>query len=78
MAHASTKWLIHTFHLKIVVTLVLWFLVPSLPPSWLKTLGIPEMGSTFIFLRLLGVAYGALLVGYVFGLRDALRDIYSE
>ena len=53
--------------LKIVVT-VAWF-VPLLlfPIPLLKEMGFPTCPSN-IFLRLLGMAYGALLVGYAFGL----------
>ena len=46
-----------------------------LPVSVLQALGfvVPEPQ---IFLRLLGMAYAALIVGYGFGLRDSLRGTY--
>jgi hypothetical protein len=64
--------------LKIVVTTVLWF-GPLLlfPVSLLERLGFPTGPST-IFLKLLGMAYGALLVGYVFGWVDTLRGRYPR
>ncbi len=58
---------------KIVFTVVLWCL-PLLffPESLLIKLGLPEP-SSMLFLRLLGMAYVALVVGYCFGLRKTLK-----
>jgi hypothetical protein len=53
---------------KILVTAVFWFApLLFLPGSLITRLGFPACPSV-IFLRLLGMAYGSLLVGYVFGL----------
>ena len=54
---------------KIVITLV-FLCVPLLffPPSLFATLGIPSP-QPLLFARLLGVAYVALLVGYLNGIR---------
>jgi hypothetical protein len=61
---------------KIIFTILLW-VVPLLlfPTVWLHHLGFP-VPEPQIFLRLLGMAYLALAVGYAFGLRSALRGIY--
>lgn len=47
------------------------------PASLLQWLGfaVPEPR---IFLRLLGMAYAALVVGYGFGLRDSLRGVHPS
>lgn len=64
--------------LKIGVTVVLWF-VPLLfvPVPVLVCLGFPSFPAP-IFLRLLGMAYGALLVGYGFGLAAARQGRYPR
>lgn len=61
---------------KIALTLALWC-VPLLlfPPAWLAALGFP-LPQPLLFLRLLGMAYAALVVGYGFGLRAARRGEY--
>ena len=58
---------------KIAFTILLWCL-PLLvfPTSLLEWLGF-VVPSPLIFLRLLGLAYLALTVGYVFGLHDLRR-----
>jgi hypothetical protein len=64
------------FIVKIGFTVFAWC-IPLLlfPSSLLQQLGFPLPTPT-IFLRLLGMAYAALLVGYVFGLRSALQGNY--
>lgn len=64
--------------LKIGITVFFWF-IPLLffPVSWLKSIGLPDLGPP-IFIRLLGMAYGALLVGYVFGLIEGLNGRYPR
>jgi hypothetical protein len=64
--------------LKIVVTTVLWF-VPLLffPSDLLRTVGFPDM-APLIFIKLLGMAYGALLVGYVFGFIAVCHGSYPH
>lgn len=64
--------------LKIGITTVLWF-VPLLlfPLPLLESLGFPP-GPAPIFLRLLGMAYGSLLVSYGFGLAAARRGRYPH
>ena len=61
---------------KIAVTILAWC-IPLLlfPTSLLKSLGfkVPE---PILFFRLLGIAYTALVVGYVFGLQTSLRGGY--
>lgn len=63
---------------KIVLTSLVWC-IPLLffPAAWLKLLGFP-VPEPLLFLRLLGMAYVALVVGYGFGLRDALRNQYPK
>lgn len=63
---------------KIGITTVLWF-VPLLlvPLPLLEGLGFP-LGPATIFLRLLGMAYGSLLVSYGFGLAATLRGRYPH
>jgi hypothetical protein len=62
--------------LKIGITIVFWF-GPLLlcPLPLLERLGFPTCPSA-IFLRLLGMAYGALTVSYVFGLVAARQGRY--
>ena len=63
---------------KIIVTIVAWC-VPMLlfPASILSSLGLP-VPDPIIYLRLLGMAYIALVVGYGFGLRAVRRGEYPE
>jgi hypothetical protein len=63
---------------KIVLTLAVWC-VPLLlfPASWLSALGFP-LPEPLLFLRLLGMAYAALVVGYWFGLQAARRGEYPR
>ncbi|MGH8104866.1 MAG: hypothetical protein ACREO1_14160 [Arenimonas sp.] len=63
---------------KIVLTSLVWC-IPLLffPVAWLKMLGFP-VPEPALFLRLLGMAYLALVIGYGFGLRDALRNTYPH
>lgn len=54
---------------KIVVTGLFWCLpLLAFPPAWFVALGMPAP-EPMLFVRLLGAAYLALLVGYYFGLR---------
>ena len=64
--------------LKIVLTLAIWC-VPLLlfPPELLRMLGFP-VPEPILFLRLLGVAYVALVVGYAFGWRETRRGSYPS
>lgn len=61
---------------KIAITIFAWS-IPFLlaPPRLIESLGfkVPE---PILFLRLLGVAYAALVVGYVFGLQTSLSGGY--
>jgi hypothetical protein len=61
---------------KIVLTVAVWC-VPLLlfPESLLLRMGFP-VPEPELFLRLLGMAYGALVVGYGFGLRSAKQGQY--
>lgn len=64
--------------IKIGVTVVLWFIpLLFLPSDLLRTMGFPDLGPP-IFIRLLGMAYGALLVGYVFGLLATRHGNYPR
>jgi hypothetical protein len=65
--------------LKIGITVFFWF-IPLLffPIDFLNdSIGFPELGPP-VFIRLLGMAYGALLVGYVFGLIESLDGRYPR
>jgi len=60
---------------KILATLALWA-VPGLllPPPWFPIFGIPEPpAAQLIFIRLLGAAYLALVVGYALAWRAPAR-----
>ncbi|MEL6614926.1 MAG: hypothetical protein AAFQ43_04275 [Bacteroidota bacterium] len=63
---------------KLALTVVLWS-APLLlaPAAWLAALGFPEP-RPLLFVRLLGVAYAALAVGYALGLRDVRRGRRPE
>lgn len=64
------------FILKIGLTLLLWCgPLLLLPNSWLQNLGFPVMIPE-VYLKLLGCAYLALVVGYAFGLRDAIKGLH--
>ncbi|HEY0603808.1 MAG TPA: hypothetical protein VGD58_12895 [Herpetosiphonaceae bacterium] len=73
---ASTL-LLFVLWFKIIVTLVFWS-VPLLflRQSFMQRLGIP-VPEPFLFIRLLGGAYMALVVGYGLGVRDVQlnRDV---
>lgn len=60
---------------KIVVTLGVWALPALLlPPPWFPVFGIPEPPlAHLIFVRLLGAAYTALVVGYALAWRTPAR-----
>ena len=61
---------------KIVVTVFVWVLpLLLLPAEILVLLGFP-LPEPAVFLRLLGIAYAALVVGYALGLRQARRKAY--
>jgi hypothetical protein len=64
------------FVIKILFTLVIWC-IPLLffPGKLLASIGIPEP-INIVFLRLLGMAYAALMLGYVFGLIATMRGDY--
>ena len=68
--------LARVFLAKIVLTFLLWC-IPLLlfPASVLTSLGFP-VPEPQVFLRLLGTAYVALVVGYAFALRAISRDEY--
>jgi len=61
---------------KIVLTVAVWC-IPLLlfPAEWLRRLGFP-VPEPQLFLRLLGMAYTALVVGYCFGLKASNRGEY--
>lgn len=63
---------------KIALTVAAWC-VPLLllPASLLEAMGFP-VPEPRLFLRLLGMAYTALVVGYAFGLRSVRRGEYPE
>ena len=58
---------------KVAMTACIW-VAPLLcfPVSWLEALGFP-VPEPVLFLRLLGMAYAALVVGYCAGLRELGR-----
>jgi hypothetical protein len=60
---------------KIIYTAIFWC-IPLLffPASAASWLGIPEP-QPILFAHLLGAAFGALLVGYAYGLLDSLRGL---
>ncbi len=61
------------FIVKITVTLIFWSLLPLLiPPSWLEFLGLPPQ-SSYIFIKLYGMAALSLVVGYGFGLKESYQ-----
>lgn len=57
--------LLLTILFKIAVTILLWGLPLLLPSSVLKDLGFPSMDN-YMFVRMLGCAYLALSLGYIF------------
>jgi hypothetical protein len=58
----------HVLWVKIVFTLLGWCLpLLTFPAPWFQALGMPEP-RPLVFARLLGAAFLALLVGYLFGL----------
>jgi hypothetical protein len=70
---ASTALLI-VLLIKILVTLFFWsFPLLLLPISYLERIGIPSTTSS-VFIRLLGAAYTALLVGYILAVGDLRRN----
>lgn len=71
--------LIVVFLLKIGVTLALWTApLLLLSEAWLVHIGFPIREPHMPLVRLLGAAYGALLVNYLFGLRCTLQNRYPR
>ena len=66
--------------LKIGITIAFWFIPLLFVPIRLlhEHLGFPDLGSAAIFIRLLGMAYGSLVVGYGFGLIEARHGRYPR
>ncbi|MBI3267869.1 MAG: hypothetical protein HYZ53_02515 [Planctomycetes bacterium] len=63
---------------KLAVTTLLWFApLLLLPLDCLRAIGIPD-SSPPLFLRLLGMAYLSLCVGYAFGLVATLQGRYPR
>ena len=72
------RYLSGVLFLKIGFTIALCLGLLLVPTALLvEKTGFPTFPST-IFLKLLGVAYGALLVSYVFGLVDTLHGRYPR
>ncbi len=68
----------HVLVAKIALTVAAWCVPLFLfSASWLEGLGFP-VPKPEIFLRLLGMAYTALVVGYAFGLHAARRGEYPH
>lgn len=44
------------------------------PGSWQGQVGLPPAGEQAVFIRLLGMAYTALLVGYAFGFFSIIQE----
>lgn len=67
-----------TLKFKIALTVLFWC-VPLLffPESLYLQLGFVDIGS-FVFLKLLGVAYVALVAGYYLGYQDLIRGYYPS
>ena len=64
------------FVVKILFTFFIWCIpLLFLPGKLLASLGIPEP-INIVFVRLLGIAYAALMVGYIFGLIATLKGDY--
>lgn len=62
------------FLFKIALTLIFWSILPLLlPPSWLEFFGLPQQ-SSYVFIKLYGMAALALVVGYGFGLRESWQS----
>lgn len=63
--------LVTVLWVKVCITCALWALPMLLAPSnWLVGLGFP-LGDSVVFVRLLGVAYLSLAIGYCTALRQA-------
>lgn len=63
------------FSLKILFTTVLWVTPLVAPRCLFERLGFPDTYPD-IFIRLLGAAYLALLVGYLLGLQSLHQGVY--
>lgn len=66
--------------LRIKIGLTILWAAPLLlfPKSWLVQLGLPIAEPQMLLVRLLGMAYAALLVGYVCGLRHVRQGQYPR
>jgi hypothetical protein len=63
------------FIAKIVLTIFLWALpLTVFPPALFKFFGIPIAG-TYLFSRLLGIAYFALIIGYSEGIHQIKNNV---
>lgn len=62
---------------KMAVTAVFWVGMPLFcSMSWLQQLGAPNLRSAELFIRLLGMAYAALLTSYTLGYLELRRGRY--
>lgn len=67
-----------TLLFKIIVTALFWAAPLSfLPPSFFRFMGIPYQG-TYLFIRLLGVAYWGLVAGYAWGLSQERKGADTD
>lgn len=64
--------------LKVALTLGWVTSLLLFPNSWQERVGLPPEGNLAVFIRLLGMAYTALLVGYGFGYFDIRKGIYAR
>ena len=69
-------WLKITILFKIIVTILFW-IIPSLffSQSLSNSLGFPKL-EPMVFIKLLGMAFTALCVGYILGLREIKNGRY--
>lgn len=62
--------------LKVSITFLFWcFPLLTFPASWFTALGVPAP-APMVFARLLGAAYMALIIGYLFGIRELRHNRY--
>ncbi len=72
VVNMALTYLSRVFLFKITFTIFFWCTPLILfPPSLLTSIGLPQQ-PTYMFIRLLGLAYVALCVGYIVGLQSAL------
>lgn len=75
----KNRFLLKVFKFKIIVTIFLWaFPLIIIPSRWFCKFLFIDVGQNAFFIRLLGVAYLALIIGYLAGMSELKKGIFPK